>query len=109
MLALFGERGLVGMQPRLPSFRAAARPLIDRYLARAEKLTAAARAAGDLLEKSFARRPLSDSALESFVFAIEDGVRRKLLPVEARALRRDAILSPSVALRPALQDYVLPT
>jgi len=109
MLALFGERGLVVIDPRLPAFRAAARPIIDRYLATAEELHAAARRAGELLEKHTARRPLSDSALDSFVFAIEDATRRKLSVAEARSVGPGRVLSPSVALRAVVQDGVFPT
>ena len=109
MLALFAEQGLVVVDPRLPAFRAAARPLIDRYLARADALGAAAVRAGEWLESRLGRRPLADSSLDSFVFAIEDGVRRKLTPSEARSAGANLTLSPSVALRPAIQDGVLPT
>ncbi|MGH7742972.1 MAG: bacillithiol biosynthesis cysteine-adding enzyme BshC, partial [Candidatus Eiseniibacteriota bacterium] len=109
MLALFAEQGLVVVDPRLPAFRAAARPLIDRYLEQADTLRGAAVRAGEWLESALGRRPLADSSLDSFVFAIEDGVRRKLSPAEARAARAPRTLSPSVALRPAVQDGVLPT
>jgi bacillithiol synthase len=109
MLAIFAEQGLVVIDPRLPAFRAAARPVIDRYLARAEDVAAAATRAGDRLEATIGRRPLAASALDSFVFAIEDGTRRKVSAAEARALGAHATLSPSVALRPAVQDGVFPT
>jgi uncharacterized protein YllA (UPF0747 family) len=109
VLALFGAQGLVVVDPRLPAFRAAARPVLERYLERAGDLAAAARGAGEWLAARGARRPLSDAALESFVFAVEDGVRRKLTPAEARAAAGRATLSPSVALRPAVQDAVLPS
>jgi uncharacterized protein YllA (UPF0747 family) len=106
MLALFADQGLLVMEPRLPAFRHAARRIVDRYLERPSALGAAARAAGDRLEAAGARRALSDAALESFVFAIEDGVRHKVDPAAAAAA---PVLSPSVALRPAVQDGVLPT
>ena len=109
MLALFADQGLVVIDPRLPAFRAAARPIIDRYLERADELSAAVRKAGDLLEARAGQRPLADSALESFVFHIENGIRHKVTAAEARALGPSATLSPSVALRPAVQDGVLPT
>jgi bacillithiol biosynthesis cysteine-adding enzyme BshC len=109
LLALFGARGLVVVDPRLPAFRAAARRVIDRYLDRAPALHEAARRAGAVLEARTQRRPLADPALESFVFAIRDGARVKCSIEEARALPPSAALAPSVALRPAVQDGVLPT
>ena len=107
MLAMFGDRGLVVVDPRLPAFRVAARGVIDRYLAEASGLAALARTAGAVLAGRIGRVPLADQALDSFVFAIDDGVRRKLSVDEARA--RPGTLSPSVALRPVVQDAVLPT
>ncbi len=107
LLALFADQGLVVIDPRLPAFRAAARTVIDRYLANADALQAAARAAGDRLQSLAGRRPLSDASLESFVFEVRDGRRHKLAAAEARAA--GLVLSPSVALRPAVQDGVFPT
>jgi uncharacterized protein YllA (UPF0747 family) len=108
-LALFAEQGLVVVDPRLPAFRAAARPIVDRYLARADELHAAARAAGARLEAIAGRRALTDASLESFVFRIEGGARLKVAAAEARAAGPSMTLSPSVALRPAVQDGVFPT
>jgi bacillithiol synthase len=109
MLALFAEAGLVVVDPRLPAFRATARPVLERYLAHAAELTGAARQAGAWLEARTGRRPLSDAALESFVFALDGDARRKLSPGEALALQGARALSPSVALRPVVQDAVFPT
>ena len=106
LLELFADRGLVVIDPRLPAFRAAARPLLDRYLAAPAPFADAARNAGAWLEAHGAKRALNDAALDSFVFAIEDGARRKIDPAAARGV---AELSPSVALRPVVQDGVLPT
>src|SRR5262249_47788387 len=109
VLALFARQGIVVVDPRLPAFRAAAREIVDRYLARADELHAAARAAGDALERAGAHRALAESSLDSFVFAVTDGERRKIAADEARRAGPAQTLSPSVALRPAVQDGVLPT
>jgi len=108
-LALFSSEGLVVVDPRLPALRAAARPILDRYLDSADQLHAAARAAGRRLEALAGRAALSDAALDSFVFEVRDGARRKLSPGDARARGAAVTLSPSVALRPAVQDGVFPT
>ena len=109
MLALFGDQGLVVVDPRLPAFRAAARAIVDRYLLRAEALSTLAREAGAAVSSRIGRVPLADSALASFVFGIEDGVRQKLTVDEARARPAGSPLTSSVALRPVVQDGVLPT
>ena len=109
MLALFGARGLVVIDPRLPAFRSAARGIIDRYLGHAEGLADAARVAGGRVAAHLGRQPLAESALDSFVFGIDDGARHKLTVSEARARPPAGALSPSVALRPVVQDGVLPT
>ena len=108
-LSIFAEQGLVVVDPRLPAFRAAARPLIDRYLGQADALHTAARRAGARMQELTGSRALTDAALDSFVFAIRDGHRVKVSAEEALAAGASATLSPSVALRPALQDGVFPT
>ena len=109
MLELFGTQGLVVVDPRMPEFRAAARPVITRYLQRHSELGGAARSAGSKLEARLGRAPLSEAALESFVFVLRDGRRHKIGPDEAKALPGETVLIPSVALRPVVQDHVLPT
>ncbi len=108
-LSLFADQGLVVVDPRLPAFRAAARPILERYLAHADALHVAVRAAGDRMESLTGRRALNAAALESFVFEVHDGSRRKIAAADARARGAAVTLSPSVALRPAVQDGVFPT
>jgi len=108
-LSLFADSGLVVVDPRLPAFRAAARPILERYLAKADPAHAAVRTAGSRLETLGGRSVLADAALESFVFEVLDGRRQKIAPDAARARGTAAVLSPSVALRAAVQDGVLPT
>lgn len=109
LLALFADQGLIVVDPRLPAFRAVARGVIDRYLADAVGLAGAARRAGERLQALAGRRPLSDAALDSFVFELDDGRRHKIEAAAARARGAAVRLSASVALRPAVQDGVFPT
>jgi uncharacterized protein YllA (UPF0747 family) len=109
LLALFPSQGLVVVDPRLPAFRAAAREVIERYLASADTLQGAAHTAGARLAQIAGRQPLTDASLDSFVFAIEGGGRHKLSAADARARGAGVTLSPSVALRPAVQDGIFPT
>ena len=97
------------VDPRLPAFRDAARGVIERYLGNADALHVAARAAGARLSALVGRQPLSDASLDSFVFEIDGGRRRKLAAADARSNGASRTLSPSVALRPAVQDGVFPT
>ncbi len=108
-LALFAEQGLVVVDPRLPAFRAQARVILERYLANADALHTAARTAGARMEQLTGKRALNDASLESFVFRIEEGARFKIAAAEARTAGAALTLSPSVALRPAVQDGVFPT
>ena len=108
-LALFADEGLVVVEPRLPAFRAAARPILDRYLGQADALHAAVRAAGARLEALSAHRALADAALESLVVEVLGDRRQKIAADVARARGAGVVLSPSVALRPAVQDGVFPT
>lgn len=108
-LSLFAEQGLVVIDPRLPAFRSAARGIVERYLANADALQQAARRAGERMESLTGRRALSGAALESFVFEVHEGSRHKLAAAAALARGASVTLSPSVALRPAVQDGVFPT
>jgi uncharacterized protein YllA (UPF0747 family) len=107
LLELFADQGLVVVDPRWPALRAAARPIYERYLRQAGELARAANAAGEDLERRFGRRPLTPAALESWLFAVSDGRRHKVSAEEAPAHLAHDALSPSVALRPIVQDALL--
>lgn len=109
LLGLFADAGLVVVDPRLPEFRSLSRGIIDRYLAAAAPLHAAAQNAGTRLEALCGKHPLSDASVESFVFEIESGRRTKISAADALARGAAVTLSPSVALRPAVQDGIFPT
>ena len=109
--ALFGERGAGGRRsaaagvPRRGAPDHRPLPGARRGARRRRRAAPATR-----LEAAVGRRPLADPALDSFVFAIEDGARRKITVERgARRARAAMTLSPSVALRPAVQDGVFPT
>ena len=110
MLAALGEAGLVIVDPRLPAFRAAARPLYARYLERHARVRAAVEGAGQELTARGYGLPIAPAQSEFSLFGVADGARRKLAAAEAgEALAAGRDLSPNVVLRPVVQDALLPT
>jgi hypothetical protein len=107
-LRLFAADGLVVVDARLESLRAAARPLLARYAARAAEVAAAVDERGAVLRRRGLPTPLVPEATRSGLFRVRDGRREK---VEAEQLTaavdgKDP-LSPSVLLRPLVQDALL--
>jgi uncharacterized protein YllA (UPF0747 family) len=107
VLELFGARGLVVVDPRLPAFRAAARPIIDRYVAQADAMSRAASSAGAWLEQRAGKRPPTTPRSSRSCSPSTTCAARSMPPRRARGAA--SVLSPSVALRPVVQDGVLPT
>lgn len=110
LLQAFGDEGLVVLDPRLPSFRGAARPLYERYLERQARVREAVDQAGRQLAERGYERAVGPTQSEFALFAIRDGTRAKLTPQTASAALAEGLaLSPNVVLRPVVQDAVLPS
>ncbi|MGH7726826.1 MAG: bacillithiol biosynthesis protein BshC, partial [Candidatus Eiseniibacteriota bacterium] len=109
LLSTFADEGLVVLDPRLPEFRAAARPLYERYAEFHRDVRARVDQAGDDLESIGLARGFSHVQTEFALFAAEGEGRRHLRPSEAgAALARGDALLPGALLRPIAQDFVLP-
>ena len=110
-LATFSEDGLVVVDPRLPEFRAAARPLYARYVERRAVVRDAVDAAGDRAEALGAARGFTPIQTDFALFAVQGDRRRRLAPLEGpEAIADSAVaLAPGALLRPIAQDLVLPS
>jgi hypothetical protein len=108
VLRMFRESGLVVVDARDDLLVTAARPLLERYAAVRAEATVAVDERVQAREKQGWAPALDPSARESGIFGRRDGLRLKLSPAEidsgeARGLR----WSPSVLLRPVVQDALL--
>ncbi len=111
---LFAPWGLFVLDSRAEALRKAAAPLYERYAGRRAAFAAALDAAGEALGAAGGERPLREGIGERALFFLRS--RRRLLPplkdygaVLARRLAKaPAELSPNAALRPLVQDAVLP-
>ena len=109
-LAVFADDGLVVVDPRLPAFRAAARPLFARYAERHTIVRDGVDQAGDRAEALGHARGFAPAQTEFALFAVHDERRRHLAVAEGGRALADAstIVSPGALLRPVAQDFVLP-
>ncbi len=109
-LRAFAVEGLVVLDPRLPAFRDAARPLYARYAERHEAVRDAANAAGDAVERMDLPRGFQPAQTEFALFAAEGVGRRRVETVAAaRVAAGSHALMPGALLRPLAQDFVLPS
>jgi bacillithiol biosynthesis cysteine-adding enzyme BshC len=110
-LAAFAGAGLVVVDPRLPAFRAAARPLYARYLERRTLVRDLVDAAGERAEALGATRGFAPAQTEFALFAVDGDRRRRLAAAEGPAAVADPAiaLAPGAMLRPVVQDFVLPS
>jgi bacillithiol biosynthesis cysteine-adding enzyme BshC len=127
MSRLLGDLGLILMDPSDPALAALSLPVFDWALESAEKLRARLNAANESVRKQGFEPQIKIDPQTAFVFSTGDGRRRLLLKEgdhvwpkgsdhritlsEAKRLAKEnpEKLSPSVALRPLVQDFLLPT
>jgi bacillithiol biosynthesis cysteine-adding enzyme BshC len=125
MLRLLGSRGLVVLESKDPRFKELARPFWVPVLEDPLALTAAVRETGESLAARGYRPPLFKEKRRCAFFLIDEGRRlpvffergsfrageRRYTPLELRRRLEDnpRDFSPSVHLRPLLQDWLLPT
>jgi hypothetical protein len=111
---LFAEHGLVVVDARSSILREAARPLYGRYLERHGAVGASLLARGAEIAASGGGRALDDGALEWCLFRREGETRTRIDAAdrveEARRLlgQRPPAVSPNVALRPIVEDFLFP-
>jgi len=111
---LFAEEGLLVLDAREPSILQSARPLLKRYAAHRTDLARRLDESGDRIESETGHRPLRPGIGERALFFLKKGRRNLPLPeqygraLESRIEDPDIRLSCNVALRPLVQDAVLP-
>lgn len=109
LLAAFADEGLVVLDPRLPEFREACRPVYERYAELHKDVREKVDRAGDELEIQNLPRGFSPVQTEFALFEASGDGRRHLKPSEiGTALTHRVDLVPGAMLRPIVQDFVLP-
>lgn len=125
MAAVFARFGLVLIDPADPELHAIASPIYSAVVEQSAELNGAVQQRGRELEAAGYEQQVKVTAAASFLFALENGVRT---PVHrngngfqagnGKLSSQDLLgmaqiepqrLSPNALLRPAVQDYLLPT
>ena len=112
--SLFSSEGLVLLDGRSPAMRKAGAALFRSYVSRADELKEAVESAGTRMTELGYHAQIGGASLESWLFMVEDGVRKKVTPGAMEAMERRAdespeSISPNVALMPIWRDSTLPT
>lgn len=110
----FSDKGMIVIDGRSAGMRRAGAHVFRLYLERRAELRESVEAAGADLGRRGYHAQLGAEGLESWLFAVEGKVRKKIegrdLSYAKRAVDDSPeALSPNVALRPLWRDYVLPT
>ena len=101
--------GMAVLDSSHPAIRSAARPHLEHALHHAQAASqASAAVAATLRQHGFDPQVEDDRGL-SLVFAIENGVKRRLSVAEAGVYRGTDELAPNVLLRPLVERRLLPT
>ena len=128
--ALFGEFGVILMDPSDPDFQGIAQPIYKAAIDRAQEIDEALLARGGELESVGYHQQVKVTPSSTLVFTLKDGAR---IPIHRRIngngtpeflikdekLSKDQLLShiaekphdfsPNVLLRPIVEDHLLPT
>jgi len=125
---IFGELGVILLDPSDPELHRMAQPLYRRAIEQAPELNEACLARGRALEGASYHQQVKVTGSSTLLFAVRDGAR---IPIQQRtngaetfSVGRETIpradllaqvdsnpqdFSPNVLLRPVVQDYLLPT
>lgn len=101
--------GMAVLDSSHPSVRSAARPHLEKALKNARAISAASSDAAKAIRDAGFEPQVEDDRGLSLVFAIENGVKRRLTVAEAEAYRGKDDLMPNVLLRPLVERMLLPT
>jgi len=127
MTELFSRHGLIFFDTMDPEAKRLARPVVERAIVSAAEIRAALRERGDALHEAGYHRQVNILEDSTVLFVVDDGGRKALTsqgsvfglrhtPTEwtgdqliAQLDDRPESFSPSVMLRPLVQDYLFPT
>jgi len=129
MARVFGESGVILLDPSDPAFGAIAEPIYRAAIERASELDEKLLTRGKELEADGYHQQVKVTSSSTLLFAVQDGVRVSIhrrmngngadysiggerlsgADLLARISARPQDFSPNVLLRPIVQDYLLPT